>query len=247
MMLTAAARVAVTGIIASQFLSQSLPTGLPDGREFVVQISPTVSAGSCHVASLQSGEFGGIVGAPVRDAGDGVLAIRTGVAGKPATSLKAALWCRGFAMALVDVALSESSTYRHLVRLSPIAPIEIAGQVQPPADGVSLAGATLRVWYVADWLCGFFNLQDCGVPQWEVAVGRIGPNGEFRIQVPDFFRDPTVRSQPLRPPFGSGSFRLRADREVAPHHYWLEPAGAPPGLVNVAATYPQLRWLPRRH
>ncbi len=247
MLASAATRLAIAAIIASQLPSQSIPIAFPDGREFVIHVSPAVEAGSCHLTSFQSGGFGGFGGAPVSEAGGGVFAIRTGVGARPATSLKVAVWCRGFGMALVDAALLEPSTYRRNLVLSRRDSVVMTGQVLPAADGVHLAGATLRVFYVAAWLCGFFDLPDCGVPQWEVAVAPIGRDGTFRVDVPGFAGDAIVRQWTSPTAFNGGHFMLRADRDVAPHHYWLERADAPRGPLAPASGYPHLRLQPRAH
>jgi hypothetical protein len=102
----------------------------------------------------------------------------------------------------------------------------------------------LRVWYHAQWLCGFYNLPDCGVPQWEVAVDRIAEDGTFRVSVPDFARDPLVRAASPGP-HDAGGFTLAADRTSAPFHFALEQDGASPGMVPIAASYPNLGLRPR--
>jgi hypothetical protein len=223
--------------------------GMPDGREFVVHVTPAVSMSTCHVSSFQTGPFGGIGRFSVNGPGDGVFGIRTGVGGQPAATLKIAMWCRGYAMATLNIASLPSSTFEAAVSLTPLAGQPMTGRVLPSPDGASMAGGTLRVFYTAPFLCAFFGLPDCGIPQWEVAVGKVDGDGTFRVLVPDFARDPAVKTS--EPGWGSGNpgwFNLRVDREVEPHNYWLEPDGAsPPTWIPVAATYPELALRPRRH
>lgn len=70
----------------------------------------------------------------------------------------------------------------------------------------------------------------------------------FRVMVPDFAGDPVAAKSPGGTPRAStGSFTLRADRNVAPYGYWLEQEGATFGNVPVAGAYPSLVLRPRRH
>jgi hypothetical protein len=228
-------------------LPQSVPLE-PDGREFMLHVTPAAALNACVFNSFQTGAFGGYGSTLVRNLGGGAFALRTGLGGKPATTLKIAMWCRGYGMALVDVAALESSTFERSISLTPRKELPMAGRLLPSSDGVSLAGATLRVYYNADWLCEFFNLADCMVPTWEVAVDRIADAGTFRVMVPDFAGDPVVAKSPGGTPRASpGSFSLRADRNAAPYDYWLEREGATSGTVAVASTYPSLVLRPRRH
>jgi len=104
------------------------------------------------------------------------------------------------------------------------------------------------VYYSAPWLCGFFGLPDCMVPQWEVAVDRVRMDGTFGVMVPDFAHDPIVQAPVPGWTSGPDGFRLRADRVVAPYNYWLEPDGAAIGrIIPVAVSYPELILRPRRH
>jgi hypothetical protein len=222
----------------------------PDGREFVVRLTPAApSISTCHVVSFQTGPFGGYGGNfSVSDLDRGALRIRTGVGGQPAATLKIAIWCRGRAMATLNISSLPSSTFEATVTLTPLAEQPMTGHLLPSTDGVSLTGATLHAYYNAPWLCGFFGLPDCMVPQWEVAVERIRMDRTFRLMVPDFAHDPIV----LSPAPGWGNlpdgFRLRAERDVAPYDYWLEPDDAAPGtIIPVAARYPELILHPRRH
>jgi len=151
-------------------------------------------------------------------------------------------------MATLNISSLPSSTFEATVALTPLAEQPMTGHLLPSTDSVRLTGATLRAYYNAPWLCGFFGLPDCMVPQWEVAVERVRADGTFRLMVPDFAHDPIV----LSPTPGwrnlRDGFRLRAERDVAPYDYWLEPNDDAPGsIIPVAARYPELILRPRRN
>ena len=231
----------------TQLPERSIPIGMPDGRSFIVRVQPAVLATSCQFHHYQTGAFGGFRTTDAIPMGGGAFAIRTGIGDKPATSLKVSVWCASSAMALVEIPALESSGFERTLTLVPMKPVPLAGRVLASPDGVSLTGAEVRVHYSAPWLCAFFNLMDCGVPQWEVAIGRIATDGTFRLLVPDFAADPVVMARASTPLHGAGAFKLRADRSTAPYNYWLELEGGKFGDVAVAASYPELRLLPRRH
>lgn len=223
-------------------------SGRPDGREFVVRVTPADPISTCHVQSFQTGSFGGYGDFSNAEPDRGAFRIRTGIGGQPAATLKVAIWCRRHAMATLNITSLASSTFEAPVSLAPLAEQPLTGHLLSSTDGVSMAGATLHVYYSAPWLCGFFGLPDCMVPQWEVAVDRIRTDGTFRLMVPDFAHDPIVQAGAPGWTSGPDGFRLRADRDVAPYNYWLDPDGAARGtIIPVAANYPELILRPRPH
>lgn len=224
----------------------SIVIGQPDGRPFILRVSPPAPKSSCAFQSFQTGPFGGYGGLPVTDRGGGVFAVTTGLRGQAATALKVAVWCRGFGMATIDITALSSSSFEAAVSLTPLPEIPMTGRVQMRAGDVSVAGASVRVFYSAPWLCGFFNLSDCGVPTWEVGQDRITDDGTFRVMVPDFVGDPVAQMSTAGWPRARGEFNLRVDRTSAPFHYWLVGDGSMSGAVPVAAAYPDLVLSARR-
>lgn len=215
----------------------------PNGRPFTFHFSQPVPLERCSINCYQTGAFGGMgmPATPPWGAGMGsVYTIRTGSSGKPAKTLKAAIWCPGFANATVDVPDLANAKPEASIALRPLRNLTIAGTIRPSDDGVELGGAELIVFYEAAWTCGLFGQMDCINAGWEIGRVRIEQNGSFRIAVPDFINDPTVAK--FRDP---GSFRFRVSRSTPPHDYRLE-GGSPGGDLAVAANYPPLRLHPRR-
>jgi hypothetical protein len=229
------------GVVLLALAAQSvqIPIGVPDGPEFILNFLPEVPLENCHVSSYQSGAFGGYGSLPVRSAGPGRVALRTGLGGKPAVKLKVAIWCSGYGMALVNVSSVERSGWASSVTLSPLATRTIDAHLLRSVEGLSLAGSQVRVFYVAYWLCGFFDLPDCLVSSWQVAVGRVGADDTIHIDVPDFTRDPVAGAD--------AGFTLRADRTEPPYHFWLETPAAPLGVIPVSNDFRNLVLRPRRH
>lgn len=236
-----------TGAMESQQVSTPPSGGA--GRDFIVRIDPPAAASSCMFWYQETGRLR-TGSTDARPTGNGAFAIHVGTVSPAPTSLKVSIWCRGAAMAVVDVPAVETSGYERVVTVAPLTPIPLSGRVQPSPDGISLAGADLRVLYQADWLCSFFGGPDCGIPQWEVASGKVGADNSVRVMVPDFAADPVV-TEWAKPPryglFGAGGFRLQVNRSVAPYTYWLEHGSGRFGVIPIAAAYQNLLLQPRRH
>jgi hypothetical protein len=200
-----------------------------NGPQFSFQFESGVPVERCFIDAMQStgGGMGRSTSRP-RASGSQIV-VRTSIdRGLPPRALKAAMWCPGFGMALVDVPSLEQANFQTTVKLTPRPDVVLAGRVLPPADSVSLANATLRAYYEADWLCGYFEQTDCGVPQWEVTTGRVAADGSFRVMVPDFAGDPVVGTGGRHAgAWRAGAFWFRADRSQAPFHYRLTPDGDP--------------------
>ena len=229
--------------------SSTQPPGAA-GRDFIVRIDPPVAATSCMFWYQETGPLLGTGSTDARPTGNGTFALHVGTVSPPPTSLKVSIWCRGAGMAVVDVPAVETSGYERTVKVAPLKAIPLTGRVQPSPDGVSLAGADLRVLYQADWLCSFFGRPDCGVPQWEVTSGRVGGDNTVSVTVPDYAADPVVTHWAKSGPFGpkgAGGFRLQVNRSVAPYTYWLEHGSATFGVIPVAPAYQDLLLRPRRH
>ena len=241
--------VCAAGVIANAAQTPlpavQIPTDTPDGREYRIHLPPAAAKEDCFVRIHQTGPFGGYGygGYDAKKLSDGYT-FRTGLKGKPASTLKVAMWCRGFGMAVVDEPSLGTSSFDKTLSLTPLKDIQMNGRLLTSADGVTLAGSTVRVWYVAHWLCEFFSLMDCGVPQWEVATATVALD-QFELRVPDFAADPVVKKYTGWP--HPGSFTFRADRAIAPYNYWLDTEQAKFGGIPVAATYPPLIFRPRRH
>jgi hypothetical protein len=232
----------------SQQVSTPPPGGA--GREFIVRIDPPVAASFCTFWYEEFGPLRGTRGVEARPAGNGAFAIHVGTVSPAPTSLKVSIWCRGAGMAVVEVPAVETSGYERVVTVAPLKPIPLSGRVQPSLDGVSLAGADLRVLYSADWLCSFFGRPDCGIPQWEVATGKVGADNSVRVMVPDFAADPVVTEWAKSQVFAissGGGFRLQVNRSTAPYAYWLDHGNGTLGAIPIAAAYQNLLLRPRRH
>jgi len=231
-----------TAQLPEKFLSITIGPD-PNGRPFAFHFSQPVPLERCSIYAFQTGEFGGMGMPALSLSGVGmgtVYTIRTGSDGKPARTLKAAVWCPGFASEAIEIADLPAAKAEATVSLKPLRNVMISGGILRGNDDVSLAGAELVVYYQALWVSALMGQTDGMIPQWEVARTRIAADASFRVEVPDFMNDPTVAR--FRWP---GSFTFGANRSTPPHNYRLESGSASRGLA-VAANYPRIQLHPRR-
>ena len=86
------------------------------------------------------------------------------------------------------------------------------------------------------WTCEFFRLPDCLLRRWTVASVQLETDGRFSVSLPDFARDPVIRS--FKDP-GELAFRIR-DQKTGNIRFDLNAAGSAslmPGRVPVAESY----------
>ena len=215
--------------------SKSIDLGLgqPTGT-YSIRLPANVEAERCYLDLLQAGAFGGMSGIPGPKVERNTMTVATGAHGKPARSLKAVVWCPGYAIALVNEPALEQPRVETELALRPLANTEINAKVLLTPNGRSLAGSEVRVSYVALWVCGFFELSECfGPPSWVVTTTTIGIDGTLRFSVPNFAADPSVAARSF-----SGGFRLVTDDS-----FLLEADGSAVGSMHaipVARNYPSI-------
>jgi hypothetical protein len=197
---------------------QTRPRAAPplDGRPFVVRLPD--GADACTIDTFQSGSFGGYSGGPESArVTQRTLSIPTS---KDTRTLKAAIWCRGSGVALVDVPALESSSFETTVTPPRLKPRRVNARMHPD-DVATAAGREMKVSFEAGWICAFFNVLDCVVPRFPMATARIGKDGSVSFDVPDILGDPALKK------FGFfGGFAMDVE-EPAPafNYYRLEPPG----------------------
>jgi hypothetical protein len=213
----------LTGSFQTPGAARLLAVGLPDA----------ITPDTCLVHTFLRGEFGGFGGPPETRVIDAhTLGIpTTNFEGRPARSLKAVIWCKDHAVALLDIPALEQSGYRASVAPSRLKSLPITGRVLPIEGGPPLGGLDLRVFFQAGWMCNFFDLVDCMVPAFDMATRRLGADGSFSFTVPDIAGDPAIEKFHA----SRDGFRLDLLEPVAPYRrYGIDSAG---WLLPIAASY----------
>jgi hypothetical protein len=131
------------------------------------------------------GPFGGYGGSvqpePNRQSVDFVAAVD----GKPAAEIKVVAYLPGCEFIALDFPLAGSAMWRQL-ECKPLKSITVHGKIAASMFGAGKA-TQVEVQYLPDWASKFFGIADGLVPI--IALGTVFPaeDGEFAIQVPDFY------------------------------------------------------------
>jgi len=201
-----------------------------------VVLPRSVEAGTCQFQYFLVGPFGGYGGfaRPKLDASE--FEIETVHEGKAVQRLQVILSCSGYqieTMAFNSLPDVGGRTVR--VDPKPLGTVRFRGGVR----GLTLQqmqGLYVDVDYTPSWICELFRLWDCGLGAWRVASVELDTDGRFSAALPDFARDPTVRSF-KRP--GEFAFRIR-DQKTGNPLFELKAAGRNStswGRVPVADSY----------
>jgi hypothetical protein len=110
---------------------------------------------------------------------------------KGAKTFKGAIYCPGYEFAIVDEPSLADSKRGTSVLLKKLPMLRLDGRLEGyrPATGKELV---VDMRYQAAWVMGLHNRIDGFVPTFHVATVRLRPDGTFSMEVPDFFRDPSV-------------------------------------------------------
>jgi hypothetical protein len=197
----------------------------------------SVQAGTCQLQYFLVGPFGGYGGfaRPKLDASE--FEIETVHEGEAVQRWQVILSCSGYqveTMAFNSLPDVGGRTVR--VDPKPLGAVRFRGMVR----GLTLQQVEVLyvdVDYTPSWICEFFRLPDCLLGGWKVASVELETDGRFSVALPDFARDPTVRSF-KRP--GEFAFRIR-DQKTGNPLFDLKAAGSNSpgwGRVAVADSYP---------
>ena len=184
----------LTGLLSAApvvLAQQAVPLRLPDpaGEAVILMLPGQIETGACQVHSFLIGPFGGY--------GNGASAVSgptyrlpIAVDGVRGRTLKAFVYCRGYAIHLITLPTLDRLPTRIPVELTRVRTLKLTGRlVLPPGRG---SPVNLRLSYLADWSHGFFGIIDGMVPTIEIAVVAPERDGTFSFEVPDFLSDPVV-------------------------------------------------------
>jgi hypothetical protein len=201
-----------------------------------VVLPRTVDTRNCQLHYFLVGPFGGYGGSvwPGLDASE--LVIATVHEGEAAERLTAVLYCSGYQIETIAF-----DSLHHLeggnIHLDPkpLGTVRFRGVVR---GLISQNVTVLHVDadYTPSWMCELFHLLDCGLSGWTVESAKVDTDGTFSATLPDFARDPVIRS--FKDP-GTFAFRIR-DQKTGNPLFELKQAASnsPLSRVPVANDYP---------
>lgn len=151
-----------------------------------------------------TGPFGGFGSFVRTDPNTREYAIDTFHDGRPATTLKAIIYCPGYRIVLLtDRRVAARSDVVVPVDLEPLGWVPLSGRlVSAPSRLPAWQDLRIEVQYMAYWSHTFYGITDGIVESFKVATTGVASDGSFTLSVPDFAADPVEAK------FGSGVLRL---------------------------------------
>jgi hypothetical protein len=174
----------------------------------------------------------------------GVRAYRifTTVNGRLPESVKIVVFTTACEPEQFEVPLSKSGNARVEFTCKPAASTLLVGRIDSPQPACH-DGATVRVFYLANWADEFFGVLDGIVPQFDIGKVACSADGTFRISLPAFAADVTGREDPSTVPRAAFELALSDTRNGKPVTLSLVPKDPEFKVIfnalRVRAQYPQ--------
>jgi hypothetical protein len=161
----------------------------------------------------------------------------TVVNGKQATSLKMAVSAPGCETKIFQRKLPADSRLEIPYLCEVLPTIKLSGRIEPLAL-VHKDSIELSVRFQASWLCNFFRLADCMVPQ--IDLGSVIPDdkGMFQLDLPDVTADPVLVRYKYGENSGEFDFTLRSGSWSAELKPALESLQGASGRLKPRSAYP---------
>jgi hypothetical protein len=198
--------------------------------DFHLRIPKTVDTAELQIAYFLSGPFGGY-STYVRTAPKTWdFAIETAFEGKPASALKAIIYCPGYGIKTIHLpTLPETVSQGVDIGLEPLPQFQVSGKV---LDVGQPDRFQIEVEYFAHWGNKFFGISDGRTTTFKMGATTIRNDGTFEVMLPDFSRDPIVSAYSDKGYFG---IRIR-DPKTGNDIYKLERPLRPGEVARVFVT-----------
>jgi hypothetical protein len=208
----------------------------PDRAPIRVVLPRALEIKSCRLEYFLVGSFGGYGSVARPNIEASAFEIETVHEGRMVQRLQFVLACSGYqieTMAFDSLPDVDGRTVQ--VHPKPLGTVRFRGLVQ----GLTLQQVEVLyvdVDYTPAWTCEFFRLPDCLLGRWTVTSVQLDTDGRFSVSLPDFARDPVIRSFKDS---GEFAFRIR-DQKTGSILFELKAAGSTSlisGRVPVADSY----------
>ena len=147
----------------------------------------------------------------------GVRAYRifTTVNGRLPKSVKIVVFTTACEPGQFDVRLTKSGNARVDFACKPAASTMLVGRIDSPQPACH-DGATVRVFYLANWADEFFGVLDGIVPQFDIGKVACSADGTFRVSLPAFTADVNASEDSTKPPSAAFELALSDTRNGKP-------------------------------
>ena len=202
---------------------------------FLIRVAPPVNPESVQVHYLLAGDFGTYGGFQV-DTHEQEIAIRLDQTAKAPKNLKAVLYAPGCEIALIRADDLRNGDHEAQFVCRPLPALEIPAAFPRPAE-FNPYQLDVEVSYIAPWAQDFFGVSNTAVLNLPILSVPAGRDGSFRLQLPDFSKDPLFSS------FGKTAELHFYVRERSSGNLIAELKGpdsvvSPSGGMRIEANYP---------
>jgi hypothetical protein len=141
-----------------------------------------------------TGAFGGVGGPVESSPGVWDYMVATTHENEPVESLKVAFYVPGYQMQAMDLSSQLYTTKRkYEIHLNPLGTVPFSGRLLS-ITGKHLQGISIDIDYIPGGVCEFFNDTTCGWATLKIDSIKLDEKGRFKVLLPDFFHDKTIRS-----------------------------------------------------
>lgn len=205
---------------------------------FTIDVAAPTKAQDVQVRYFYSGELGGYASSIASPSDDNRIAIKTGVEGQSATSLKLVAYAPGCQLVTISVNDLASGNRQGSFQCAALDTLEFHGHANSAVQG---KGLQAQVLYECNWCTRFFGLKSASISPFSLGKADIGSDGSFTISLPDFSADPLWSSLAND---ASLFFYVVAGTNGQPVGA-LKPSSdisGKEGALKVAASYPQVNF-----
>ena len=181
-----------------------------------IRLPPDIKMDGLQINYFITGAFGG-VGSFIRiEPNIRNYEIPTTYDGKPVVKLQMIVFSPHYLVKTFDFPNLEGQNKNIELKLEPSETTPFSGKVLLP-DHLNADELEVKVGYLARWKCEYFGLSDCLLAPMPIASARLERDGRFKVNLPDFARDPTIASYKKK-----GNFSFRLERKKNNQLFWLK-------------------------
>jgi hypothetical protein len=158
------------------------------GPRIVITLTPEIHSESVSIEYYLLGPFGARGNAVSRKPNVHSYEIDPSYNGVVAGAVKGLIYVPGCEFATFDIPISGESVTEKSFECRALPNVILAGNI---AASKMTRGKSLEIviYYLADWACPLFELNDCRVPQFQLSRVPLNPDGSFEASVTDFSSD----------------------------------------------------------
>ena len=156
-----------------------------------ILLPPSVPSEAINITYSLEGSFGSY-GAQVRPKPSRTAySLPFAVGGTEGARIRVLIWAPGCEVRTYDIAIPGSDAPQVAYECLLLPTTTLTGRIRA-IPLISKGPYELAVSFSAAWQCDFFGWMDCMVPQVPIATVTPAADGTFRVELPDFSRDPAI-------------------------------------------------------